>query len=70
MKIHMDDDGKITIPEGIRASLGLHAGDSFQLETTTQGILLTPFQDKKKVDEESVIVLSGQQEGDARFFTL
>jgi AbrB family looped-hinge helix DNA binding protein len=70
MEIHMDNDGKITIPKGIRTSLGIHVGDSFQIETTTKGILLTPFHVKKRVDEESVIVLSGNQEGDTRLFTL
>ncbi|MBN2533829.1 MAG: AbrB/MazE/SpoVT family DNA-binding domain-containing protein [Spirochaetales bacterium] len=70
MKIQIDKEGKIAIPRVIRDNLDLHPGDSFFIEPTDEGILLTPLQEDKKVNSESVIVFSGLEEGTTRYFTL
>ncbi|MBN2444598.1 MAG: AbrB/MazE/SpoVT family DNA-binding domain-containing protein [Spirochaetales bacterium] len=70
MKINIDKEGKIAIPKKIRKNLGIHPGDSFHIEVTEKSILITPFREERKVDTESVIVLSGTQEETARIFTL
>ena len=70
MKINIDKEGKIAIPAEILMNLGINPGDSFSVASTGNGILLTPVTEKKQVDIESVIVLSGKQEGDTRYFTL
>jgi len=70
MKIVLDKEGKIAIPKAIRVTLGINPGDSFSIEATEGGILLTPVQEEKKVDTESVIVFSGNKEGNTRCFTL
>ena len=70
MKINIDKEGKIAIPKAIRMTLGIHPGDSFHIEATQNCILITPFHEKRSVDVESVIVLSGKQEGETKVFTL
>lgn len=70
MKIRIDQEGKIIIPRTIRHNLDIHPGDSFFIKATDEGILLTPLQEEKIIDSESVIVFSGIEEGTTRYFTL
>lgn len=70
MKIRIDQEGRIIIPRGIRNSLDIHPGDSFDIKANDEGILLTPLQEEKRMNTESVIVFSGKGEGKSRFFTL
>lgn len=70
MKISIDNEGKVAIPREIQVNLGIHPGDSFNIESTGDGILLTPVHEEKKIDIESVIVFSGKMEGNTRYFTL
>ena len=70
MKINIDGERKIVIPGAICKNLGIRPGDSFHIQTSDKGILLTPLQHEKKYDSESVFVFSGKKEGTSRYFTL
>ena len=70
MKIFLDKEGKIAIPKAIRMTLGINPGDSLSIEATEGGILLIPLHEEKKIDIESVFVLSGKKEGNTKYFTL
>jgi AbrB family looped-hinge helix DNA binding protein len=71
MKIFIDKEGRITIPQVIQRNLGLTPGDSFSISATDGGILLMPLKkEKKQENKESVIVISGTSEDKSRYFTL
>ena len=70
MKGKIDSNGRISIPQSIQDNLKLSPGDSFKIELTSSGILLTPIQNETKTHSESIIVLGGRPKDKPKYFTV
>jgi AbrB family looped-hinge helix DNA binding protein len=69
MKIQIDSEGRINIPQVLKDNLRLLPGDSFRIEQTDEGILLIPVHAKKN-HSDSVIVLNREAKEKPKYFTV
>ncbi len=70
MESKIDSNGRIGIPLAIQKNLNLATGDTFSVEITENGILLTPMDQESKNHSQSVVVLSGTPKDKPRYFTV
>jgi AbrB family looped-hinge helix DNA binding protein len=70
MEIKIDSKGRINIPQTIQRDLNLCAGDTFSIEVSDNGIVLTPLNKDKHHISKSIIVLSGTPKDKPRYFTM
>jgi AbrB family looped-hinge helix DNA binding protein len=64
LKTTLDRFGRVLIPKKVRVELGLSAGDSLEVESRDDGILIKPLHDEPHlVDKEGVLVFSGAPMG-------
>jgi AbrB family looped-hinge helix DNA binding protein len=70
MESKIDSKGRVVIPQAIQDNLKLSAGDTFTVEITDTGILLTPVSANQQRHSQSVVVLRGTPKGKPRYFTI
>ena len=69
MKIKLESKGKVSIPEQLLEKMGLQEGDSFQIDHTDSGLILTPKKKSNNKNPNSVLVFENKM-GNSRFLTI
>ena len=69
MRTTIDRSGRLVVPKEMREQAGLKAGDTIEIEATSEGLRLTPVHDSPRlVKDGNVLVFAGgtldRSEGD------